>query len=433
MKENERGSAYETRGTLETDNRQERKMGNTRVLGEPPRTSGNLKPTAPAVHRELAALRVLGTSVTQVSAVKSAAESDLGFKLDLITLDGAAAQQRGALHPQSFDIYDQWFHDLDLIWPTGSLQPLQINRLERWSEINDLPKTGRLSAEHTRLAGADPSQQLYVQLDGGLSNLPTEQISMLPTVHNADGFAVLGDEDVVSWGSLLDPKYAGRVILQSDPAIGAFDMLLALQATGEMRPANMADLSLAEIDTLIAHLTRLRSAGQFHRIWNDESEAIEAMMRGAPMIGSLWWSGAIRLKAEGIPVRMVVPTEGCRGWYGGLALAAHLDGRERDAAYEYLNWWLDGKPGAILARNGAYMANHSAVREKLGPQDWAFWYEGAPASTPIYDTQGREIYAVGEVREGGSYYERMSKVVVWDSVMTEHNYLMRRWAHAINQ
>lgn len=408
-------------------------MANSSGASEVKVSGGNPKPTAPAVHRELAALRVLGTSVTQVSAVKSAAEGDLGIKLDLITLDGAAAQQRGALLPKSFDIYDQWFHDLDLIWPTGSLQPLQINRLARWNEINDLPKTGRLSTEHVRLAGADPSHQLYVQLDGGLSNVPTERISMLPTVHNADGFALLGNEDAESWGALLDPKYAGRVILQSDPAIGAFDMLLALQATGQMRPANMADLSLAEIDTLIAHLSKLRSAGQFHRIWNDESEAIEAMMQGAPMIGSLWWSGAIRLKAEGIPVRMIVPTEGCRGWFGGLSLAAHLDGRERDAAYEYLNWWLDGTPGAILARNGAYMANHSAVREKLGAEEWAFWYEGTPAKVPIRDPLGREIYAVGEKREGGSYYERMSKVVVWDSVMTEHNYLMRRWAHAINQ
>jgi putative spermidine/putrescine transport system substrate-binding protein len=381
---------------------------------------------APAVHREAAALRVLGTSVTQVEAVKAAAEADLGLRLDFITLDGAAAQRRGALHPESFDIYDQWFHDLDMIWPTGSLQPLQISRLKRWDEINELPKTGHLGAGHRRLAGGDPSQQLYVQQDGGLSHVATGQISMLPTVHNADGFAVLGPDDGDSWGALLDPKNAGRVILQADPAIGALDMLLALEATGQMRPANMADLTLAEIDELIDHLTRYCLAGQFHRIWNDEAEAVDAMLQGPPMIGSLWWSGAIRLKAEGVPVRMIAPVEGCRGWYGGLALAAHLDGRQRDAAYEYLNWWLDGTPGAILARNGAYMA-------KLSADEWAFWYDGQPARVSIKDTQGREIYATGETREGGSYHERMSKVVVWDTVMTEHNYLMRRWAHAISQ
>jgi putative spermidine/putrescine transport system substrate-binding protein len=389
--------------------------------------------SAPAVHHALAPLRVLGTSVTQIDAVKAAAQSDLGVSLDFITLDGAAAQRRGALEPQSFDVYDQWFHDLDLIWPTGSLQPLQINRLTRWDEINDLPKTGSLGPGHAPLAGGDPSYQLYVQLDGGLSNTPTERVSMVPTVHNADGFAVLGDSDVNSWGELLAPENAGRVILQSDPAIGALDMLLALQAKGEMRPANLADLSLEEVDTLVDHLARYHAAGQFYSVWNDESEAISAMMDGPPMIGSLWWSGAIRLKAEGVPVRMVSPVEGCRGWYGGLALAAHLGGRERDAAYDYLNWWLDGEPGAILARNGAYLANHSAVRAKLSVDEWAFWYEGKPARVAICDTQGRTVYRVGETREGGSYHDRMRRVVVWDTVMNEHNYLMRRWVHALSQ
>lgn len=388
---------------------------------------------APAVQRPLKPLRILGTSVTQIDAVKAAAKGDLGIALNFITLDGAAAQQRGALEPSSFDVYDQWFHDLDLVWPTGSLQPLQINRLPRWGEINDLPKTGRLSTGNARVAGGDPSHRLYVQLDGGLSNAPTDRISMLPTVHNADGFAVVGDNDVNSWAALLDPKNAGRVILQSDPAIGALDILLALQATDQMHPAHLADLSLAEIDTLIDHLTRYRGAGQFHRIWNDEEEAIDAMRQGAPMFGSLWWSGAIRLKAEGIPVRMVTPVEGYRGWFGGLSLSAHLNGRERDAAYEYLNWWLDGWPGAILARNGAYMANHSAVRAKLSPAEWEFWYEGKTARAPITDNEGRNVYEPGQVREGGSYRERMSKVVVWDAVMTEHNYLMRRWAHALAQ
>lgn len=388
---------------------------------------------APVVHAALAPLRVLGTSVTQVSAVKAAAESDLGVSIEFITLDGAAAQRRGALDPRSFDVYDQWFHDLDLVWPTGSLQPLDINRLTRWDEINALPKTGRLGPGAAPMAGGDPSHQLYVQLDGRLSNTPTERVSMVPTVHNADGFAVLGDSDAKSWGELLAPENAGRVILQSDPAIGALDMLLALQAKGEMRPANLADLTLAEVDTLIGHVMRYRAAGQFHTIWNDESEAVSAMMAGPPLIGSLWWSGAIRLKAEGIPVRMVSPVEGCRGWYGGLALAAHLRGRERDAAYAYLNWWLDGGPGALLARNGAYMANHSAVRANLSADEWAFWYEGKPARVPICDTQGNTVYNVGATREGGSYHDRMGRVVVWDTVMNEHNYLMRRWAHALSQ
>ena len=386
----------------------------------------------PPVHTDHAPLRLLGTSVTHVAAVKAAAKADLGVALEFITLDGAAAQRRGALEPLSFDVYDQWFHDLDLVWPTGSLQPLEISRLSGWDEINDLPKTGRLGPDAHRAAGGDPSQHLYVQLDGRLGSTPTSQISMLPTVHNSDGFAVLGEDDgATSWAALLDPERSGRVILQSDSAIGALDILLALQAKGEMRPAKLADLTLEEVDELVDHLSRYRATGQFHTVWNDEAEAVKAMQEGSPMIGSLWWSGAIRLKAMGVPVRMVSPDEGCRGWFGGLSLSAHLSDRTCDAAYEYLNWWLDGGPGVILTRNGAHLANHSAVRARLSPEEWDFWHEGKPARVAICDGEGREVYAPGEYREGGSYNERMGRVVVWDTVMTEHNYLLRRWEDAL--
>ena len=48
--------------------------------------SGSLALEAPAVHRETGTLRILGTSVTQIAAVRDAARSDLGIKLDFITL-----------------------------------------------------------------------------------------------------------------------------------------------------------------------------------------------------------------------------------------------------------------------------------------------------------------------------------------------------------
>ncbi|MCF5674141.1 signal peptide prediction, partial [Pseudomonas syringae] len=34
----------------------------------------------------------------------------------------------------------------------------------------------------------------------------------------------------------------------------------------------------------------------------------------------------------------------------------------------------------------------------------------------------------GEIRDGGSYEERMGHIAVWNSVMNEHNYLVRRWS-----
>ena len=156
------------------------------------------------------------------------------------------------------------------------------------------------------------------------------------------------------------------------------------------------------------------------------------MCQNKPTIGSLWWSGVIKLRALGASVTMVTPEEGYRGWFGGLALSARLDEWSTDAAYDYLNWWLDGKPGAIMARAGAYISNPDTVRQWLTEEEWAFWYGGKPAAVPIKNPSGQTIYEQGSIREGGSYDQRMARVAVWDTVMDEHNYLVRRWENALS-
>ena len=72
-----------------------------------------------------------------------------------------------------------------------------------------------------------------------------------------------------------------------------------------------------------------------------------------------------------------------------------------DASYAYLNWWLDGRPGAIMAKSGAYMANPATVKRVLRPEEWSFWYEGGVASIDILDAEGAVIFRRGERREGG--------------------------------
>lgn len=389
---------------------------------------------APAIRREHAPLRVLGTSVTQNPAIKQAAEEDLGLRIEFITRDGTEAQRQGALRPSSFDVYDQWFHDIDLIWPTGSIRPIDVRRIDRWNEINDLPKTGRLRPDLPKPLGGDPSKRLFVQLDGTLGDTPSERVSMVPTVHNADSFAVIDADPNMeySWGALLDPEWSGRVVLQADAAIGTLDMLLALQAQGELLTANLGDLSLEDIDTLASRLREYVHNGHFCCIWSDESEAIASMQDGDPKIGSMWWSGVTKLRAGGTKTSMVTPKEGYRGWFGGLALSAVMDSWAVDAAYEYLNWWLCGRPGAIMARSGAYMSNPESVRAYLSPEEWDFWYEGLPAAVPIQNADGVKIFDEGEFREGGDYTHRLSRVLVWDTVMNEHNYLARQWEGAIS-
>ena len=124
---------------------------------------------SPSVTRVREPLRILGTTVTQVDALKKAAVEDLGSRFEFISLDGTAAQRRGALHPATFDVYDQWFHDIDLIWPTGSIRPIDVDRIHMWDQIEQLPASTRLGRSAPGATGSDPSQRLFVQLDGTLA------------------------------------------------------------------------------------------------------------------------------------------------------------------------------------------------------------------------------------------------------------------------
>ena len=40
---------------------------------------------------------------------------------------------------------------------------------------------------------------------------------------------------------------------------------------------------------------------------------------------------------------------------------------------------------------------------------------------------GEVIAKPGETRDGGSFYERMGKVAVWNTVMDEDKYMVRKW------
>ena len=90
-------------------------------------------------------LRVLGTSVTLLESLRLRAEQDLGIRLVYQVHDVEQAQRIAVMQPDSYDLYDQWFHNVDFVWPARAIQPIDTRRIALWHEINDLPKRGRLS------------------------------------------------------------------------------------------------------------------------------------------------------------------------------------------------------------------------------------------------------------------------------------------------
>ena len=379
-------------------------------------------------------LRVLGTHVTLQEELRIRAQRDLGIELVFEAGGSAAVLQKASTRPESFDVYEQWSNSLRVLWQAGAIQPVETARIEHWDRINPLTKAGRLTPEAPLGRGDAPYKMLYVQPDGMPGSTPGDRVTFLPYVHNVDAFGY--DTRVVpegrayeteSWAWLLDERWAGRVGLVNDPTIGLFDVALAAQAKGMMSFDDIGNLSRADLDALFEMLIDYKLRGHFNGIWNSVPQSIDFMKRGQVVIESMFSPAATALRGQGVPAVYAAPKEGYRAWHGVMYLSSAAHGAALDAAYDYMNWWLSGWPGAFITRQGYYMSVPDLVRPRLEPEEWDYWYEGKPAARDLPGTDGRTAVTAGSVRNGGSYTNRLSNIAVWNTVMDTYEYSLERW------
>ncbi len=381
-------------------------------------------------------LRVLGTHEILIEPIRRQAESDLGIIVEDQVADSMDAVRRAVTAPDAFDVYHQW-HTVDLVWSSRSIQPIDLSRIVGWSEIALLAKHGPRS--DGRSSGAGPRGKLFLQKDDTLHSDPSNRASMVPTLHGVDapGFirsvrnGIVGQEPE-SWSWLLDDRWHGKVALASDPSVGIIEAALALESSGHLKFGDIGNLEEEEIDSIVSILIRKKKIGHFRGFWSYGEEAERLMSRGGVCLQSIWSPSVFRLRQIGVDVVCSAPVEGYRGWYAGLCLSSRMSGTVLEAAYAYLNWWLSGKPGAILSRQGYYAATPQRARSYLAEKEWNFWYAGEAAASDLVDPFGRICVRAGGIRDGGSYETRMSHVRVWNSFMDEQNYLVRRWREFLN-
>ena len=383
-------------------------------------------------------LRVLGTAISLLEELRQRAEADLGIDVVFDNNDFLTTQHKAAQEPASYDIYDQCFHNLDIVWYWRAVQPIDLARITLWDEVNELTKAGHIGPNPRMGQGDVPVKKLFVQPNLALGDQPTGLISMLPTTHNFDSFAYRTDAvsnaaEMSSWSSLLDETWAGRAALVDEPAIGIFDAALAARAAGLMSFRNIGNMTVDEIDRLIDILDERKRAGFFRSFWRTAEDAAKLMVEGETDIQSMWSTGINILSGQGVPVEQAVPAEGYRAWHGGLCLSRHLDGRMLDVAYDYLNWWISGWPGAVVARQGYYISTPERSRAFMTAEEWDYWYCGLPARSDLPGPDGSIRIQKGSVRSGGSYWQRANNIAVWNTTMDEHNYLVRRWMQLVGR
>ncbi len=391
--------------------------------------------TAPHVYaKQKFVVRVLGTHVTLQEPLRLQAERELGIKLVFSPGGDASILHKASTLPSSFDLYEHWSNSIRVLWQADAIQPIDISRIRYWDEVNDLSKRGRLRPDDKSGLGDAPHHLLYVQDQGQLGSNPTEKISFVPYVHNVDSFGYNSrivpqgiPYDTESWAWLLDPRWHGKVAIVNDPAIGLFDLALAAQAAGWVKFNDLGNMTRQEIDQLFAKLMPLKKRGHFRGAWGSVPESVEMMCNDEVVIQSMFSPGVAAVNGAGIPCSYAAPREGYRAWHGVMCLSSQTTGHTRDAAYEYMNWWLSGWPGAFIARQGYYISNPERSRKHLSPAEWDYWYAGKPASNNLTNTYGEISVPVGSIRSGGSYEERLSNIAVWNTVMNSYEYSLPRW------
>ncbi|WP_144430708.1 ABC transporter substrate-binding protein [Jannaschia donghaensis] len=382
-------------------------------------------------------LRQFGTGVSNLNDVANKVKEDLGFTLEMTALDSDSVTQRAATQPGSFDIADIEYWICKKVWPTGNLQAMDVSRIARYDQIVGIFKDGKLRDDSVIAQGTAPHTVGFVPEPGAttFADEPTNWMTLIPTIYNADTLGIRPDligRPIRNWSELLNPEFAGKASILDISSIGIMDMAMVCESMGEIQYADKGNMTRDEIDRTIAIFTEAKRAGQFRAFWKSFDESVNLMASGEVVIQSMWSPAITAVKSRGIPCVYQPLEEGYRSWGGGIGLSSALSGMELDAAYEYINWYLDGWVGGYLMRQGYYSAVPATSKDHMSANEWGYWFEGKAATGPITSPGGDVLAQAGDVRDGGSFEARMGSVACWNAVMDENQYMVRKWNEFIS-
>ncbi|MGD1908984.1 MAG: PotD/PotF family extracellular solute-binding protein [Leptolyngbyaceae cyanobacterium] len=378
-------------------------------------------------------LRFIGTGVAQVNDIRDKAQEDLGFKIEMRALSTEENNQIAITQPGQYDMFDGEYFSLPLVVPSGNLQPIDIKRIKNFDKIAPFFTTGKFNGLPVENAqGTSPIKVMY--LTGAeskeFSATPTDWATLIPFQYNADTLGYRPDlvgRKIESWAELFNEEFRGKTSILDIPSIGIMDAAMVVESAGLMTFGDKGNMTKEEIDQITAILIEQKQAGQFRAFWKTFDESVNFMTSGEVVVQSMWSPAVTAVKAQGIECVYAPLKEGYRAWGGGVGISGSLEGPALDAAYEYLNWMLDGWVGAFLGRQGYYSAAPELSKQYMSTEEWDFWYEGKPAAVDMVDPFGTTLEKAGAVRDGGSFEERMGNVVVWNSTMDEQVYLVQKW------
>jgi putative spermidine/putrescine transport system substrate-binding protein len=432
---------------------------------------------AASTSTEAETLRVITLGVEWPPGAEQQAEKDLGIKFTIQAMSTNAQVQKSITAPNSFDILGGYNYQFFQIWPTGNFQPVDRTKIKSWNSFYPIFTKGKVLPNRKdctpgqgnapyRVTFVDPNRSTGLPLtrEGPRNNRqivqwwddknnrafggkPQPRWVLGPAAHfNMDSMGYNGDilkkaPGQVSWAELLNGKWKGRVAVLNDPGIAMADLGNAVQALGLMKFRDLGNMTRGEMDRLFKILARYKKGGHFRAFWSTFNESVQFMSSKEVVIESMWSPAVALLVAQGVNCRYAFPPEGMRGWCSAQGIPKHVTGAKLTAAYNYLNWMYEGFLGALIMRQGYYIANGKTLPAWLGSarakstgkpaftkEEHDFWYNGKPAARDLPGILGKVgDIKKGSIRDGGSFVRRSCKYTAWNSFYTENVYQVKKF------
>jgi putative spermidine/putrescine transport system substrate-binding protein len=379
-------------------------------------------------------LQHAGPPVTAIPAIAEQATKDLGFTVRMQASESADLLNRFLSQSTAIDCADVSVVFMKYLIGRNVLQAIPLSKVKDWDKTIPLFTKGEYpDGRKAPRQGVMPLNILYATSPDGQKvsdGTPTEWATGIPTVINGDTLGIrpdLVERPVTSWADLLSPEYKGKAALQDQPTVGVIDVAMAVEARGDIKYGDKGNMTKDEIDKTMKIMTDIKKSGQFRSFWGSFDQSVNLMASGEVVIQSMWSPAVAAVRSRGIPCVFQPLKEGYRGWGYTLGAMKHLTGLKLDCFYEYMNWYTGGFQGAFIAREGYYAAQPENARKFLTEAEWDYWYGGKPAATDIMNPFGKLQEKAGVTRDGGSFWQRLGNIAVWNSVMDEDRYLTRKW------
>jgi putative spermidine/putrescine transport system substrate-binding protein len=375
----------------------------------------------------------VGGSYSAIKEIAEQASKDLGFKVEMQTAPHDALLNRLLTQPQSIDIADIEYFFQHFLLPKGTLHPMEAKKIKLWDKVVPIFSKGEYpDGRKVSTQGVLPFEVQYLEKPGDkkFATKPTEYITGIPTVYNADTLGIrpdLAKRKIESWAELLNPEWKGKASIVSVPGIGIMDAAMAIEARGDLKYKDKGNMTKEEIDKTIEILIKAKKAGQFRAFWGTFDESVNLMAAGETVVQSMWSPAVTAVRSRGIPCFYAPLKEGYRAWASCIAPMAHLKGPKLDAAYEYINWYMSGWQAGFIAKQGYYSSVPEMAKKFMSEDEYGFWYEGKAAKGDIKDPYGNLMEKAGAVRDGGAFWDRMGKVACWNTLMDENRYMVTKW------